>query len=151
MLKKDGVEIVLNMQDMMAVSKYYEIAGTQEFICENYDLVSEEDALEIATLVRDEMNALDSPEEKLIIECAGELGIRLRNSVSAERILTSVRKALNKYPAECIDVTKEAGEYYVIYHSHNNSFPVDDVRIDDIVDTEYLVEQLDKLSVGHCF
>ena len=59
--------IVLNMDDMRAINKYYEAACTAEYLVKKYN-ISEEKAIELGYDIRRLMNKYDYDEEDAINE-----------------------------------------------------------------------------------
>lgn len=72
-------------------------------------------------------------------------------------IVEAVDRALEKYTSENIDVIRneETGKLDVIYHSDNNSFPIEQNFIDPLCISkehkEALIKELNKRNVGYCW
>lgn len=74
--------------------------------------------------------------------------------LSLYRVLGAVDRALSEYSADHVDVVanEETGKADVVYHSENNSFPIE-VGVADMtyIDKQALVKELDNRNVGHCW
>jgi len=69
-------------------------------------------------------------------------------------ILSAVKKALEKYPPDNVDVVldEETNSLDVVYHSRHNSFPIASNLYDvdeNAFTKEELERELDKLNVGY--
>ena len=78
----------------------------------------------------------------------------MNNKANANKIIASVKTALESYPSSrvCVSVDEEEDQVIVAYHSPNNGFPIEETGISpDDVDTDVLHSGLDKLDVGYDF
>lgn len=69
-------------------------------------------------------------------------------------VVEAVDRALNRHSADHVDVVanEETGKADVIYHSENNSFPIETGVADMThIDKQALVKELDNRNVGHCW
>lgn len=77
-----------------------------------------------------------------------------RKEEAMNTILTAVKKALEKYPPDNVDVVldEETNSLDVVYHSRHNSFPIVSNLYDvdeNAFTKEELERELDKLNVGY--
>lgn len=73
---------------------------------------------------------------------------------NAYKVVDAANKAICKYDIDEVDVVADevTGTMIVMYHSDNNSFPIEDTKIPtDEVELGVLANELDKIGVGQCF
>lgn len=78
----------------------------------------------------------------------------MNSKANANKIIESVKTALDTYPSSrvCVSVDEEEDQVVVAYHSSNNGFPIEETGISpDDVDTDVLHRGLDRLNVGYDF
>ena len=78
----------------------------------------------------------------------------MNSKANANKIIASVKTALESYPSSrvCVSVDEEDGQVIVAYHSPNNGFPIEETGISpDDVDTDVLHRGLDTFDVGYDF
>lgn len=71
-----------------------------------------------------------------------------------DTLIDKIRGYLYKYDANNVDIilNEETRMLDVIYHSKNNSFPIESgIACYDTVDLKRLEEEIDKLNIGHCW
>lgn len=71
-----------------------------------------------------------------------------------KHIKKEIKQALETYSEENVDVVVDelTGKLQIIYHSNNNSFPINDALCDkNDVDLSEVTKLCDKYKVGHCW
>lgn len=96
----------------------------------------------------------------VIVDCDNDFYITYRKSLGDQKIkdiMDAVNDAITRYPADNVDVVKNelTGMIEVMFHSSKNSFLIHGniCRRLDLSDKNInsLIEELDKVHVGHCW
>ena len=70
----------------------------------------------------------------------------------ANEVALQAHNAICKYDSDNVDVVSNNGKLDIMYHSDNDSFCIKETGISlDDVDEDSLIDQLDYMSVGHCW
>ena len=96
----------------------------------------------------------------VIVDCDNDFYITYRKSLGDQKIkdiMDAVNDAITRYPADNVDVVKNelTGMMEVMFHSSKNSFLIHGniCRRLDLSDNDMnsLIEELEKVHVGHCW
>lgn len=80
--------------------------------------------------------------------------MKLTQGMALSCVVKAVDRALTKYSADNVDVVvnEETGLVDIMYHSRNNSFPIETGIVGmGFIDKESLVKELDNRNVGYCW
>lgn len=80
--------------------------------------------------------------------------MKMTEGMALSFLVAAVDRALQKYSPGNVDVVinEETGLVDVIYHSRNNSFPIESGIVSmSHIDKAALIKELDNRNVGHCW